>query len=42
MAGGQEAGASAVCAEMVDTAGMVEGKAEEVAKVVAQATEVAV
>ena len=42
MAGGRAAGASAVCAEMVDTAGMVEEKAAEAAKVVAQATEVAV
>jgi hypothetical protein len=42
MAGGRAAGASAVCAEMVDTAGMVEEKAAEAAKVVAQEMEVAV
>ena len=41
MAGGRAAGASAVCAEMVDTAGMVEEKAAEAAKAV-QTTEVAV
>ena len=33
MVGGRAAGASAVCAEMVDTAGMVEEKAAEAAKV---------
>jgi hypothetical protein len=38
MAGGRAAGASAVCAEMVDTAGMVEEKAAEAAKVVAVTT----
>ena len=42
MAGGRAAGASAVCAEMVDTAGVVVEKAAEAAKVVAQATAVAV
>ena len=41
MAGGRAAGASAVCAEMVNTAGMAEEKAAEAAKAV-QTTEVAV
>ena len=44
MAGGRAAGASAVCAEMVNTAGMAEEKAAEAAEAAkaVQTTEVAV